>query len=88
MLAVHRNSSTGKTNFNGSFSIPSMQAPLNVEGSTVQVDLYVDQSSIEIITQDGAMSMTNLAFPQSIYDQLTISNANSTAQVRSLSRIW
>ncbi len=88
MLAVHRNSSTGKTNFNGSFSIPSMQAPLNVEGSTVQVDLYVDQSSIEIITQDGAMSMTNLVFPQSIYDQLTISNANSTAQVRSLSRIW
>ncbi len=88
MLAVHRNSSTGKTNFNGSFSIPSMQAPLNVEGSTVQVDLYVDQSSIEITTQDGAMSMTNLVFPQSIYDQLTISNANSTAQVRSLSRIW
>jgi fructan beta-fructosidase len=88
MLAVHRNSSTGKTNFNGSFSIPSIQAPLNVEGETVQVDLYVDQSSIEITTQDGAMSMTNLVFPQSIYDQLTISNANSTAQVRSLSRIW
>jgi fructan beta-fructosidase len=61
---------------------------LNVEGETVQVDLYVDQSSIEITTQDGAMSMTNLVFPQSIYDQLTISNANSTAQVRSLSRIW
>ena len=88
MLAVHRNSSTGQTNFNGSFSIPSIQAPLNVEGTTVQVDLYVDQSSIEITTQDGAMSMTNLVFPQSIYDQLTISNANSTAQVRSLSRIW
>ena len=88
MLAVHRNSSTGKTNFHGSFSIPSIQAPLNVEGETVQVDLYVDQSSIEITTQDGAMSMTNLVFPQSIYDQLTISNANSTAQVRSLSRIW
>ncbi len=88
MLAVHRNSSTGKTNFHGSFSIPSIQAPLNVEGETVQVDLYVDQSSIEITTQDGAMSMTNLVFPQSIYDQLTISNANSTAQVRSLGRIW
>jgi fructan beta-fructosidase len=65
-----------------------MQAPLNVEGNTVVVDLFVDQSSVEIVTQDGAMSMTNLVFPTSIYDQLTISNANCSAQVRSLSRIW
>lgn len=87
-LTARRNAATGRVDFNGSFSIPSMQAPLNVEGNTVVVDLFVDQSSVEIVTQDGAMSMTNLVFSTSIYDQLTISNANCSAQVRSLSRIW
>ena len=87
-LTARRNAATGRVDFNGSFSIPSMQAPLNVEGNTVVVDMFVDQSSVEIVTQDGAMSMTNLVFPTSIYDQLTISNANCSAQVRSLSRIW
>ena len=87
-LTVHRNATTGKTNFNGTFSIPSMHGPLNVEGNNVEVDLYVDQSSVEIITKDGAMSMTNLVFPQSIYDHLSISNQKCSAQVRSLSRIW
>ena len=87
-LTARRNAATGRVDFNGSFSIPSMQAPLNVEGNTVVVDLFVDQSSVEIVTQDGAMSMTNLVFPTSIYDQLTISNANCSAQVRSLIRIW
>ena len=87
-LTARRNAATGRVDFNGSFSIPSMQAPLNVEGNTMVVDMFVDQSSVEIVTQDGAMSMTNLVFPTSIYDQLTISNANCSAQVRSLSRIW
>ena len=87
-LTVHRTAATGKTSFNGSFSIPSMKAPLNVEGSSVVIDLFVDQSSVELLTQDGAMSMTNLVFPQSIYDHLSLSNSNSSAQVRPLSRIW
>jgi fructan beta-fructosidase len=59
-----------------------------VEGSNVVIDLFVDQSSVELLTQDGAMSMTNLVFPQSIYDHLSFSNANGSAQVRPLSRIW
>ncbi len=87
-IAVHRNASTGKTNFNGSFSIPSMQAPLNTDGSTVVLDIFVDQSSVEITTQDGTMSMTNLVFPQSIYDRVSFAGTSPTAQVRSLSRIW
>ena len=87
-IAVHRNASTGKTNFNGSFSIPSIQAPLNTDGSTVVLDIFVDQSSVEITTQNGSMSMTNLVFPQSIYDRVSIIGTNYTAQARSLSRIW
>lgn len=87
-IAVHRNASTGKTNFNGSFSIPSMQAPLNTDGSIVVFDIFVDQSSVEITTQNGSMSMTNLVFPQSIYDRVSFAGTSPTAQVRSLSRIW
>ncbi len=84
-LAVKRSGATGKTFSN--FSIPSMQAPLNMENHDVVLDLYVDQSSIEILTKDGTMSMTNLVFPKSIYDHLSI-NGNASAQLRNLSSIW
>ena len=84
-LAVKRSGATGKTF--GTFSIPAIQAPLNVEGNQMVIDLYVDQSSIEILTNDGAMSMTNLVFPQSIYDHLII-NGNASVQLRNLNRIW
>ena len=87
-LTAHRTAASGKTSFNGSFSIPSMQAPLNVEGNTVTLDLFVDQSSVELLTNDGAMSMTNLVFPQTIYDRLTVTGADCEAQCRSLSSIW
>ena len=87
-LTAHRTAATGKTSFNGSFSIPSMQAPLNVEGNTVTIDMFVDQSSVEILTKDGTMSMTNLVFPQSLYNSLTIIGATYEAQIRTLNRIW
>ena len=87
-LTAHRTAASGKTSFNGSFSIPSMQAPLNVEGDKVTIDFFVDRSSVEIITKDGTMSMTNLVFPQSIYNQLSVTGADCEMHVRQLSRIW
>ena len=86
VLAVKRTAATGKSF--GTFSVPSMRAPLNVDGDKVAIDLFVDQSSVEIFTKDGAMAMTNLVFPNSIYDALTVSGATYEAQVRSLTRIW
>ena len=88
LVAVKRNANTGKANFNGSFSIPSMQGPLCVSGDKVTLDLFVDQSSVEIFTREGTLSMTNLVFPSSIYNQLRTSGASVEAQVRELSRIW
>lgn len=85
-LTAHRTGNTGKTF--GTFSIPSIQAPLCVKGETVTLDVFVDQSSIEIFTQEGTMSMTNLVFPQTIYNQLIITGADCKAQVRELKRIW
>ena len=87
-MTAHRTSATGQSIFNGTFSVPSIQAPLNVSGTSVTLDLFVDQSSIEIFTQNGSMSMTNLVFPKSIYNNLTISGASYEAQVRQLKTIW
>lgn len=88
MLVAHRTSATGQTNFNAIFSIPSMRAPLNTEGNSVVLDIFVDQSSVEIFTQNGSMSMTNLVFPKNIYNHLNVSGANYQAQIRSLNSVW
>ena len=87
-LTAHRTSTSGRTSFNGAFSIPSMQAPLNVVGNSVTIDLFVDQSSVEILTAEGTMSMTNLVFPQSLYNQFLVTGPDCEAQVRELKRIW
>ena len=87
-LIVHRTAASGKTSFNATFSIPSMNAPLCVEGNSVTLDVFVDQSSVEIFTQQGTLSMTNLVFPSSIYNRLTVTGADCKAQFRTLSRIW
>ena len=87
-LTNHRTSATGQASFNGTFSVPSMQAPLCVNGSTVTLDLFIDQSSVEVFTQNGSMSMTNLVFPKSLYNRLTVTGAPYEAQIRRLQRIW
>ncbi len=87
-LAVRRNASTGRADFNGTFSIPSMQAPLCVTGEEVTLDFFIDQSSVEIFTAEGTLSMTNLVFPSSIYNSLQVSGARAEARVRPLESIW
>jgi fructan beta-fructosidase len=87
-VTAHRTSATGQTSFNGTFSVPSIQAPLNVSGNSVTLDIFVDQSSVEVFTENGSMSMTNLVFPQSIYNSLNISGAPYEAKVRQLNSIW
>ena len=88
MFVAHRTSATGQTTFNAIFSIPSMRAPLNTVGNSVVLDIFVDQSSVEIFTQNGSMSMTNLVFPKNIYNHLNVSGANYQAQIRSLNSVW
>lgn len=87
-ITAHRTSATGQTSFNGTFSVPSIQAPLNTDGNSVTLDLFVDQSSVEVFTNNGSMSMTNLVFPKSIYNSLSVTGATYEAQVRSLKSIW
>ena len=87
-LTAHRSAVTGQTSFNGTFSILSMNAPLNVDGNTVTLDIFVDQSSVEVFTHNGSMSMTNLVFPKTIYNTLTVTGTTYDAQFRRLKSIW
>ena len=87
-ITVYRNEFTGKTDFNKSFVVTSLVAPLNVFGHTVTLDIFVDQSSVEIFTENGSMSMTNLVFPSSIYNRLSVDGAAFSAQMRTLKSIW
>jgi fructan beta-fructosidase len=87
-LNAHRTTKSGKTSFNGIFSIPSMRAPLNVEGNEVTIDLFIDQSSIELLSNGGAMSQTTLVFPSSIYRKAEVTGADATIRVRTLKSIW
>ena len=84
---VYRNAKSGQTRFSGSFSIPSMRAPLNVEGNEVTIDLFIDQSSIELLSNGGAMSQTTLVFPSSIYRKAEVTGADATIRVRTLKSI-
>ena len=87
-IIVYRNAATGKNDFNAAFVVPSVEAPLNVFGHTVTLDIFVDQSSIEILTENGSMSMTNLVFPSSIYNKISVEGAYFSAQFRTLKSIW
>ena len=87
-ITAFRNGNTGNYNFKDSFVIASLEAPLNVLGNNVTLDIFVDQSSVEIFTENGLMSMTNLVFPSSIYNRLSVNGATFSAQMKTLKRIW
>jgi fructan beta-fructosidase len=88
VLVAHRTSTTGAINFNGSFAIPTMRAPLNVIGNEVTLDIYIDRSSVELLNGDGTLSQTTLVFPKSVYNHVQVSGADCQIKVRTLKRIW
>lgn len=84
-LTVHRNAATGDISFVGNFSYPAVHAPLVGDRKELSLDIYVDQSSVEIFSDDGTVVMTNLVFPSSIYNMCATSGS---AKVRTLKSIW
>ena len=87
-LITSRTGSTGAYSFNNQFSIPSIKSPLNTDGNRMTLDIYVDQSSIEIFTVNGSMAQTFLVFPSSIYDKFRCDSPDIVVKVRSLRNIW
>ena len=87
-IIAHRNKQTGDVSFNGNFSLPSVVAPLNTTADEVTLRFYIDQSSVELFTADGAMAQTLLVYPKSIYNRVTVDGQTAKGRVRSVKSIW
>lgn len=87
-LVTHRTGTTGQIDFATNFSIPSIKSPFHTEGEIAIVDFFVDQSSVEIFTENGSMAQTNIVFPHSIYNRIESADMDIRAKVRPLNNIW
>ena len=87
LLSAKRNANTGNISFSSVFSFPAIKMPVYESGDEVKFDIFVDRSSVEIISAEGKSAMTMLVFPESIYDKVS-SSSSLNAEVRTLSRIW
>ncbi len=85
-LTVKRNGRTGNTAFADLFSLPGVNVPLGCAGSATGLDIYVDQSSVEVFASDGSATATFLVYPTCIYDRLDAVGLEAT--VTKLERIW
>lgn len=86
----YRNNS-GEVNFSGLFSGMS-SGPLNNNSESITLDIYVDQSSIEIVANDGELTLTHQVFPSSLYNKIKVSVNTGTSffsvKYRTLNSIW
>ena len=69
-IIAKRNSLTGVVGFNNLFSLPSVTAPVHEKSDELELHIYTDKSSVEIISADGTIALTNLVFPTSVYDRI------------------
>jgi fructan beta-fructosidase len=86
-LIVKRNGNTGVTSFHSLFSVASVNAPIKVAGNTTTLNIFVDQSSVEIFTENGSTAVTCLVFPSEIYNTFN-SSVSAETEVRKLESIW
>lgn len=84
-LVAERSSATGATLHD--FSVQTLGRIYSSE-ENVTLDIYVDQSSVEIFTEDGSMAMTNLVFPTSIYNNVTLPASATKARYQVFESIW
>lgn len=87
-LITKRTGSTGLISFNSTFSVPTIKSSFNTDGNQITLDVFVDQSSVEVFTANGSMAQTNLVYPKGIYNRLTINGAGVKGRVRALENIW
>lgn len=84
-VILSRTSASGATSFHGLFSIPSMSAYYNTSSDSLELHIYVDHSSVEILSGDGQVALTALVYPSVPYDRI---NGIDEVTYRPLSSIW
>lgn len=85
-LSAKRTSATGATV--GSFSMPSVSGKVPGNDNSITLDIYVDQSSVEVFSADGTFVMTNLVFPSSIYNKVILPSSATNARYQVFESIW
>ena len=87
-VVVNRGAKTGKTDFHPNFAIPDMRSSVYSDKEQVTLCLYVDQSNVELTTDDGSVIMSTLVFPESIYDELTVEGQEAETKTRKFHSVW
>lgn len=87
-IIADRGTRTGTSSFAANFAIPSVNMPINTEGNEVTLDLYIDRSSVELLTSTGSAAMTNVVYPKAVYHRLSTTVTPSLVRVRDLKRVW
>ena len=87
-IIAKRIGTSGVSSFSNSFAMPAIKMPVPGNEAVVELDLFVDKSSVEAILSDGSSAMTMLVYPKEIYNGVHCTGADVDGKVRTLSSVW
>ncbi len=87
-LIIDRGSNTGQTSFHANFAIPTIRSSVYTSKAQTTLCIYVDQSNVEVTTEDGSVVMSTLVFPTTIYDRCSVKGATDNIRYRLLNSVW
>lgn len=83
---------SGNVSFNSEHFPGRFSSPVHSELDKIKLNVFVDQSSVEVFVNNGLSCQTNLVFPKEIYDQMNIVTDNGSLDVnigvRVFDSIW
>ena len=88
IITAKRAGTTGVTSFSSSFPTTAIKMPVPGNDPMVELDIFVDQSSVEMILADGSSAATMLVYPREIYNGIHCTGAEIDGKVRTLSSVW
>ncbi|PRY97762.1 fructan beta-fructosidase [Marinilabilia salmonicolor] len=82
---------SGTSDFSGAFR-KSIESPVVFNEEILNLQIIVDQSSVEVFVNGGLSSQTNLVFPEEIYNELVLTGENNSfyadVKFKSLKSVW
>ncbi len=74
---------SGVVDFSQDFPAVTVTPTFN-GGATLPLQIFIDSSSMEVFANNGRGVMTNLVFPSSPYNKLTMATGNGSAKIKNL----
>ncbi|WP_078381825.1 glycoside hydrolase family 32 protein [Sutcliffiella halmapala] len=82
LLSVDR-TNAGDNSFSESFAAVQ-EAPLKLKNNKLELQLFIDTSSLEVFANDGEAAFTSLVFPSKPYNQLNLFSKEGTTKLNYL----